>query len=169
MGSKPDWLPKLVQIAEYGGNWDKYLDAIYQIFRKDFLESQPVFRGSSVNALKPEIVKGKEATFWHIISEGKEEDERIPDFERCKRIRWPRSMIEKCDAELILKVWETSRGRDHRILIRLTFTDNDYLVVLVRHRGTVYLLTAYLVTWPNQKRKLQDEYEAYQKANAVLG
>ena len=168
MGNKPDWLPNLIEIAEYNGNWDKYLDAIYQIFRHDFINDQPIFRGCVVNALKPEIIQGKEATFWHIIEEGEIEEDRNPDFERCKRIRWPRSIIEKGVVDPVLQLWETSRGRDHRILIRLIFTDNDYMVVLVRHRGNIYLLTAYLVTWPNQKRKLNDEYEAYKKANAAF-
>jgi len=168
MANNPAWLPGLVQISEYGGNWEKYLEAIYQIFRKDFLESQPVFRGSRVQAINPKRVQGKEATFWHIISEGKDEDERTPDFERCKRIRWSRAIIEKGEPEPVLKIWESSRGRETRVLLRLTFTDNDYLVVLVRHAGKIFLLTAYLLTWPNQKRKLQEEYEAYQKANAAL-
>lgn len=166
MANNPEWLPGLVQIAEYGGNWERYLESIYQIFRKDFIESQPVFRGSRVLAINPKRAQGKEATFWHIISEGKDEEERNPDFERCKRIRWPRSIIEKGYTEPILKIWESSRGRESRVLIRLTFADNDYLVVLIHHAGKVFLLTAYLVTWASQKRKLQKEYEAF-KADAA--
>ncbi|MNH30689.1 hypothetical protein D3C79_909980 [compost metagenome] len=36
------------------------------------------------------VIQGKEATFWHMISEGNDEAERLPDLRRCERIRWPR-------------------------------------------------------------------------------
>ena len=61
----------------------------------------------------------------------------------------------------------TTRGREKRILLRFIFEENDYLVVLAKHKGAILLVTAYLVSWASQKRKLQQEYEKY-KANAAL-
>jgi len=165
--TRPDWLPELVELSDYEGNWDKYLRAIYSIFINDFIIAHPIYQGSIVNILRPEISEGKEATFWHIISEGKIEEDRIIDPDRCKRIRWPRPIIENSSTEKILFVWESQRGSENRILIRLTFLDEDYIVVLVRRKGKIYLLTAYIIKYSNHKKDLQKEYEAY-KANAAL-
>lgn len=167
MQNRSDWLPELVQISDYGGDWEKYLNALYRLFRKDFIESQPSFQGSLVGITKHPYSQNKEATFWHIISEGNVEEDRIPDFERCKRIRWPRAIIEHCDDLPLIQVWESVRGREKRTLLRLIFGENDYLIVLAWHKSIVLLVTAYLVTWQSQKRKLQKEYEAF-KANAAL-
>lgn len=166
MESKPDWLPALVLISDYDGDWDKYLAALYQFFRKDFIESKPLFQGKSVGITKHPYSQGKESTFWHLISEGKVEEDRTPDFERCKRIRWPRAIIENRKTSFV-QVWETMRGREKRILLRFIFDKEDYLVVLAEHKGTVLLITAYLVTWKSQKRKLQQEFERY-KADTAL-
>jgi len=166
MANKPGWLPALVLISDYGGDWDKYLDALYQVFRTDFIESKPIFRGTSVGITKHPYSQGKESTFWHITSEGKVEEDRIPDFERCKRVRWPRAIIENYN-DAFVQVWETMHGREKRILLRFIFEENDYLVVLAEHKGTILLITAYLVTWQSQKRRLQQEFERY-KADTAL-
>jgi hypothetical protein len=165
MADKPDWLPKLILISDHEGNWDKYLNALYQFFRRDFIESQPQFRGTTVGITKHPYSQGKESTFWHIISEGNVEEERTPDFERCKRIRWPRAIIDNFDNSFV-KVWETMRGREKRILLRFIYDGNDYLVVLAEHKGTILILTAYLVTWESQKRKLQQEFERFKADTA---
>src|SRR4030066_170192 len=54
------------------------------------------------------VEKGKEATFWHLISEGKSEKDRLPDLRRCERIRWPRPIIEHHD-RLTIKFWGPER------------------------------------------------------------
>jgi len=167
MTNKLDWIPGLVQISDYGGDWEKYLNALYQFFRIDFIDSKPQFRSTPVNITKHPYSQGKEATFWHIISEGNTEEDRIPDFERCKRVRWPKAIIEHSDDEASIQVWENIRGREKRTLIRIIFSEYDYLIILAWHKTTVLLVTAYLITWESQKRKLQKEYEAF-KADAAL-
>ena len=110
------------------------------------------------------VIQGKEATFWHLISEGGNEADRLPDLRRCERIRWPRPIIENA-AEPVIKIWENERKGERRIC--LWFDNEDYLVILARRSDYVLLWTAYLVTLPHQKRKLQQEYEAYKKAGAA--
>ncbi|HPP63434.1 MAG TPA: hypothetical protein PKV01_09405 [Anaerolineales bacterium] len=166
MTNKPGWLPNLILISDYDGDWDKYIETLYRFFRRDFFESKPSFRNVPVGITKHPYSQGKEATFWHLISEGKIEEERIPDFERCKRIRWPRAIIENY-SDSVVQVWETMRGREKRILLRFIFEKDDYLVVLAEHKGMILLITAYLVTWQSQKRKLQQEFERY-KADTAL-
>lgn len=163
MNSKPDWLPELVLLNNYDGNWDRYLSAIYNFFYEDFVATTPSYRGIKLSLKRHPIVNGKEATFWHLISKGKNEEERIPDLRRCERIRWPKPIIEN-DKDPVIKVWQNRRKTDTRIL--LWFEDEDYLVVLTERDGYLLLWTAYLVTQNHQKRKLQKEYETYIKSKS---
>lgn len=97
MTSIPDWLPPLVLFTDYGGNWNRYVEALYSYFKQDFVDSSPSFRGTQLALKRHPMEHGKEATFWHLISEGQVEDKRVPNLRRCERIRWPRPIIEYVD------------------------------------------------------------------------
>ena len=155
----PTWLPALITLPEHAGNWDKYLKVIYHHFRKDFVLSQPSFKGNRVGIRHMPLDQDKEATFWHLISEGKKEEEekRNPDLRRCERIRWPRPIIEHHE-ESSIKVWENERRGKTNICIWCA--EANYLVVLGRRKGYILLLSAYPVE-PHTKRRLRKEYEAY--------
>lgn len=110
------------------------------------------------------MLQEKVATFWHIISEGPIEEERLPDIRRCERIRWPRAIIENSE-DAGIKVWENENKGEKRVCLWLE--QQEYLVVL-GFRGVNYVLwTAYCVTEQHRKRKLQREYESYHKDNAA--
>lgn len=149
------WLPPLVTFADYGGDWTAYLAAIYAFFTKDFVEDRPSFRGERLALKRHPVILGKEATFWHLISEGRDESERTPDFRRCERIRWPRPIVEAAQRPT-LKVWRNERRGEERIC--LWAESDEYLVVLARRKGYLLLWTAYAVTEPHQKRKLEREF-----------
>lgn len=158
---KPEWLPELVLFEHYEYNWEKYLKILYDYFHEDFVCSKPEFRGKKL-ALKryPLAEDGKEATFWHIISEGKSEDKRIPDLRRCERIRWPKPVIEHSEDNAI-KVWENERKGEKRICI--WFEAIEYFVVLAKRKDYILFWTAYLISKEHRKRKLNKEFEQYQK------
>ena len=158
------WLPDLVLFETYNGNWDKYLDEIYRFFHDDFVKDKPTFQGKKLALKRHPVYEGKEATFWHIISEGKIEEERIPNLRRCERIRWPRPIIENCHNPEI-KIWENLRGHEKRVCILLDSV--DYIVVIAKRQSYDLFWVAYPINWPHQKRKLLKEYEAYIKANAA--
>ncbi len=160
----PNWLPPLVLFETYGGNWDHYLEALYAFFKKDFIESLPLFRSIRLALKRHPVIQGKEATFWHLISEGKGEEERLPDLRRCERTRWPRPIIEHSE-EPTIKVWENERRGEKRICLWLE--QEEYLVVLAERRGYILLWTAYLVREAHRKAKLRKEYETYKKADAA--
>jgi len=162
--SLPDWLPGLVLLADFGGNWARYEAALYIYFRQDFVDDAPLFEGKRLALKRHPMSEGKEATFWHIISEGDKEEARLPDLRRCERIRWPRPIIEHT-AEPIVKVWENERKGERRICLWLE--QQEYLVILARRKQYVLFWTAYPVPQPHQQRKLQKEYEVYLKAKAA--
>ncbi len=155
---KPSWLPELVLLGNYGGDWHRYLNALYDFFRRDFIESKPTFEGRRVGMKRHPESQGKAATFWHIISEGNIEENRLPDMRRCERIRWPRSVIEHSH-ENVVKVWKNIRGREIRICLWLESL--EYLLTLADRKDYVLLWTAYMVDKAHRKQKLQKEFEEY--------
>lgn len=158
------WLPNTVLLDEFNGNWERYLDALYRFFKIDFVNSKPLFQGRELSLKRHPMSDGKEATFWHIISEGDHEDDRVPELRRCERIRWPRPIIENCE-DMEVKIWENQRHNETRVCLLLD--SHDYLVVIARRKGYDLFWAAYPITWPHQKKKLLKEYEAYIKSNAA--
>ena len=156
MRGTPDWLPELELFSDYRGDWKLYLDAIYKIFCQNFIDSKPLFRGERLALKRHPIVDGKEATFWHMTSEGRIEAERIPDFRRCERIRWPRPVIEN-EHDPALKVWSEKRGSENRI--HLWFESEGYLVVLSQRKTYTLPWTAFHVARPHQKEKYNKRWK----------
>lgn len=159
MSNPPDWLPPLVYLQDYGGQWEQYIEAVYGYFKSDFIDSRPQFGDKPVELKRYPLLEGKEATFWHITSEGKEETQRVPDLRRCEMIRWPRPIIEHYDDKAI-KCWPNRRSGDKRITLWLY--DQDYVVVLAQRKNYFLLWTAYYVRYPRTRRTLLAEYEEYQ-------
>jgi hypothetical protein len=161
MSKPPDWLPALVCLEDYGGDWKQYVEAVYSYFKSDFIDSRPLFADRTVRLKRYPLLDGKEAAFWHATSEGKDETQRVPDLRRCERIRWPRPIIEHHENKAI-KCWQNRRGKDKRIV--LWFCDQDYVVVLADRKKYVLLWTAYYVSYERTRRSLVAEYEDYLKS-----
>jgi hypothetical protein len=154
-----DWLPPLMEFNEYGGDWNVYLEAIYAVFEKDFVKSKPSFRGQRLGLKRFPEYEGKEATFWHMTSEGSIEMERIPDMRRCERIQWPRPVIEhEADPELL--VWVEPHGaNDNRIHIYLPA--ERYLVVLADRGNYILPWTAFYIEYENGHQKYLKRHARY--------
>lgn len=161
MTSQPCWLPRLVTLQSFGGDVELYLNELYSIFVRDFVLTRPTFRGMPVGRKRHPISAGKDATFWHLIQEGRTEEKRLPDLRRCERIEWPRAIIEHCE-EPEIKVWENTRRRSPRVCLWLE--DQEYLVVLALRRSYALLWTAYLTTRGHTKKRLTMEYREYEKS-----
>ena len=151
------WLPDLVT---YNSNtsWDEYIEALYQYFKQDFIDTKITFRGQHLRFKEYPLRGGKVSTFYHITTEGDDEENRIFDIARCERIRWPKPIIESNYAGL--KIWENKRGTEENILI--WFDIVEYLIVIRKRKTYNIFWTAYPVTEPYRKKKLQKEYEKAQ-------
>lgn len=158
MSNQPSWLPDLVFLQDYNGDWEAYINAVYENFKSDFLDNIIYFRGMRISVKKEPMLQEKEAGFWHITSEGEKEEERTPDFRRCERIRWIRAIIENSQ-EPIVKVWENERNGKKRICLWLE--EHKYLVILEKREKYIVLWTAYLVTRKHTEVKLRKEYNEY--------
>jgi hypothetical protein len=157
-------LPAIITLDDFGGNTQAFLEAVYEIFKRDFVDTKPRFRGKRCGLKKFSLIEGMEYTFYHFTHDGDIESERIPNLRRMERISWPRPMIDRSDHPY-LKVWQNTRKSEPRILI---FHENESFLVILADRGE-YILpwTYFLIDTQNRKRRLLQEYEAYKNANAA--
>jgi hypothetical protein len=159
-----EWLPELLLFTDYHGDWEIYVEEIYRIFKKDFINHRVFFRGKIINIRKTPLSRGKEITFWHLISAGNIEEERTPDLRRCERIKWPRFIIEN-ETRREIKVWEKKHKRDLRIC--LLIEEEKYIIILNKRVNKsndyeyILLLTAYHIEKKHHIRKLLNEYQRY--------
>jgi hypothetical protein len=156
--------PALIEANEFGGNFQNYFKAVYTIFENDFIKSQPIYEGFKVSAQKHPEVDGIHRTFYHITHEGEEENERLPDYRRMERIKFPKFVITNYEHSEIL-IWENTRGRDTRVLL-FNYAEG-YIVILTKRQGYYLFWTAYLVQQEHRKNKLLKEYETYIKAKTA--
>ncbi len=157
------WLPSLVLFNDYDGDWNRYLNAVYSYFEADFAHSKPVFRGTRLGLKRHPEYDGKSATFWHMTSTGDDEIERIPDFHRCERVRWPKPIIEN-DQYPSLKVWAEARGENKRI--HIWCEHEGYLVVLDDRGDYILPWTAFYVERDHERRKYNKRWER-NRSNAI--
>ena len=157
-------LPNILPYDSYNGDFKSFYEDVYKIFRNDFVNNRPVYKGRILGLKKHPQIDGKEYTFYHFTHKGDIESERIPDLRRMERIPYPSPMINQSNDD-DLKVWKNKRGRNKRILI---FHEQErYLVVLEERKAYILPWTAYLVENESNVKKLLKEYGDYKNAKAA--
>lgn len=154
--NQPLWLPELITLESFNGEWPAYLESIYRLFHRDFVTTKPMFRGIKLRLKRHPEYDGKSATFWHFISEGSNEAQRTPDLRRCERIKWPRAIIEN-ESDSRLKIWSEERNGNKRI--HIWFELERYIVVLDDRREYILPWTAFHIEHPHQARKYNKRFE----------
>lgn len=151
MSDMPDWLPEIVCLADHGGQWEAYIEAVFSIFHRDFIQMHPRLRGCPVTCRRDPVFDGKEAGFWHCVSEGKDEANRIPDLRRCERIGWIRAVIENPSAPQV-EMWRCRKNRGWRTYLWL---NESYLIVLGDRHRYYQLITAFCTDRGHTIRRLR--------------
>ncbi|HRD73187.1 MAG: hypothetical protein E6Q27_08955 [Aeromicrobium sp.] len=160
-----DWLPGLLLLEDYGGDWTRYVEALHQRFLTDFVASKPGWRGKDVRLKRHPEYDGKSATFWHMISEGATEADRTPDMRRCERIAWPRPIMDEHDGAAPGKTacrvlwWTEMRGTETRF--HLAPDDFSYVVVVADRGDFVLPWTAYYVEFAYRREKLRKKWRDF--------
>lgn len=153
------WLPPLLPLESCHGDWIQYIEVIYAVFKRDFVDSKPTFWGRPLRLKRHPIEQGKEATFWHMISEGKCEADRLPDLRRCERIAWVRQLIERVPCPE-LRVWRQQRNHENRIAIAVE--NFSYIVILAERQdgNEAYYLpwTAFWIEYEHRRKKYEKEW-----------
>lgn len=153
-----EWLPSLIYLNDYQGDFSTYIEAVYNHFKADFIDTSVIFEGTPIRLKRHPQFQNKEYVFWHLTSEGKIEDQRTPDLRRCERIRWIRAIIDN-STDSAVRRWENQRRGDRRICLWLE--EEDYLVVLAIRSGYTLLWTAYMTNRQHTRQKLRKEYERF--------
>jgi hypothetical protein len=166
-------LPDLLFLDDYGGDYNIYIEHVYSIFRRDFIERKTKFRGEELRLKRHPLYQEKAYTFYHITHKGKDEKNRLPDLRRCERMPWASPTIENCDY-WNLKIWPQIRkgkgGTSNRLCIWLERIDEpDYIIILDIRNNYKLLWTAFVPEYNHEKRKKQKEYEAWLKTQKSSG
>lgn len=161
------WLPELEYLGDYQNDWKLYENALYSIFKADFVDSRPSFEGKQVNIRRHPIEYNKEEAFFHVTCQDYLKDgQRVPDFRRCERIRWVRSFIEnyQCDNSKCpdcdgIKVWSEPYKSTTRV--HILFEEERYMVVLERRESYCLLITAFYFDHDHALEKKLKHFERY--------
>jgi hypothetical protein len=164
MGFICDVLPEIVTLEQSGGSWCNYEDKLYEIFKNEFIINIPTFMNKPIGIFTSKMYNNKEKTFWHIISEGKDEFNRNPDMRRCERIKWVREFIDtsKCINCGEIKIWKAIH-KNKKMRYKIWCEKTDFIVILEERANVFMLITAYLVTYSHVRKKLKKEYENSEK------
>ena len=160
-------LPSLILLSNFNGIFTDYYEAVYEIFREDFVTNKPLFNGKKLALKTHPYVDHKEYTFYHSTHSGDIEKERIPDLRRMERIGWAKPTIENY-SKWKLKIWPQIRKGKNRICIWLELKDDlDYIVILEDRKKYVLPWATFVLKYNHEKRKKQKEYEDYLKARTA--
>lgn len=156
-------LPELLLLEDYGGNYERFIQAVYVVFQRDFVKYKTKFRGEELRLKRHPIYQDKAYTFYHMTHKGEDEQNREPDLRRCERMPWARPVIENCDA-WNLKIWPQIRKGSNRLCIWLDLEEEpDYVIILDIRKDYKLLWTAFVLEYEHEKRKKQKEYEEWLK------
>ena len=163
---KPVWLPNIISLE---GDWERStLRRLYSIFEQDFIQGKPSFENRPVWWDQRKLDGRFDEGFWHIISTTDRETlERIPDFDRAKRLPWCAPVIINC-ADPAVKCWDYEEAGG-KIRTYVWLEHWDYVIIFQKRRARVgeiaFLITAYHVDGSATRKKLAQKYERRIDAN----
>ena len=152
--------------ADYAERWKAFLDGIYQVFLRDVVHGGLRFQDKPVRCRYHEPCDGKHYSFWHLMSEGKEEQARTPDLERCARIPWIATVIRNAADAAHVRWWENKRAssRGVKTHVPLWLFEQDYVVILEKRLDFWLLITTYCLR-PRQVDKFAEEWAEWNSQN----
>ena len=150
--------PELILFQSFNGDWDAYENELYHIFLTDLVCAEVEFQGLRVNYRRYPESSGRMAAFWHLIQEGRIEENRRPDLRRCERLRWIRWMIDNSSEHSEIDEWQNTRGTESNTLL---WYQESYLVVLAKRGNSWLLKTAYCTDYNSTIKKLRRERDRF--------
>lgn len=171
------WLPGLI---EYTGDFTD--DTELENYKKNLLDefnadlAAPIkFNDKIVVLKKGPLEDGLPYAFYHLISQDYSHDdtERELDFNRCKRIKWIKQIIENyaycstCNKCKGIKVWR-EHYKTNRIRWHFLFSEENYLIVLEEKKDYYLIITAFYLDRFYSLDKEQKKYENAQKTRDAL-
>ena len=160
MSYECDKLPTRLDWSMFRGDSNRYLDALYKIFKRDFIDNPIIFNGKPVDIIHEKYFRDKERSFWHIISEGEEDANREINVERCAALPYAKALIiddGNCEKYRTWIKWHDKTNKNRYYIWCLVA---NYMVIL-EDRGPNYkLITAYNVL-PCKVKCYEKDYQKY--------
>ena len=170
------WLPKIIELSDYEGNWNNYNEKLYEIFLNDFIKTKPKFKGKNIQTRKQPQLGNYEHGFIHLTTIANPDstniNDRLPDLRRCERIEWNRKIIENylcndssCDCR---KIYYYEQNYKSTVRINLIFADVRYKVILERRNNYYLLITGYYMEYDYTIDKEIERAEEYEMQKAPI-
>ena len=141
--------------------WQQYEDHLYDIYLSTVVNGGLHFNGFPIKSQYRPETNGKGFSFWHLISEGDNEEERTPCPRRCERIRWFAWLIENVNACSEISWWENKRGSNTHVVIWL---EHEKFALILAKRGGYYLIKTAYVVKSNREFTFRKEREKFRNA-----
>lgn len=156
---RPLWLPAILNLD---GSWERTIEKLHEIFQRDFIAGKPTLGTIPVWWNNRKLDGRYEEGFWHIITEvDHNTGDRIPDFERAKRLPWcAPTIINWSDPSV--KCFDYTEY-DGKVKTYIWLEQWDYVVVLIKRNGRLgmvaFLVTAYVIGGKSSREKLRKKYD----------
>jgi hypothetical protein len=147
--------PDLLLFGDYD-SWDDYCEVLYQVFCDEIRPPNLSYNDTRITCRRTPETYGKWNAFWHLVQEGKIEDDRTPDLRRCERLKWVAFVISNFNLNPDIQVWENPRRKTVLFWYR-----EEYLVVLSKRSDYYLLKTAYCTEKPHRKEALRQERDKF--------
>ena len=149
------WLPEIIELSDYDGNWNNYNDKLYEIFLNDFINTKPVFKGEYVRIRKQPRLGKYEHGFIHLTTVANHNqtniNDRLPDLRRCERMEWNKKIIDNYQCNDVSckcrKIYYYEQNYKNTVRINLIFADARYKVVLEKRDNYYLLITGYYMEY----------------------
>ena len=162
MSQPPDFIEMDESLgADTVERWKVYLDVLFTVFERTLARAVLTFRGVNVGCRRFPESRQKHFGFWHLIQEGWPEDDRMPDFERCRRLRWVSWVILNADKDPAIRVFRQTPRHGEKTWA-LWLVKQDYVVILAERSGYYLLKTAFVVTKEHKREELDRDWQASQ-------
>jgi hypothetical protein len=166
-GGSVSEIPPLLPFGHGEGNdsaerWDDYIEGLYGLYLKTVVRAELVFRGLPVRCqFRPETF-GKHFAFWHMMQEGRIENDRTIDPERCRRLLWIGWLINESRAsDPRIRVFRQN-PRNGEISWVIWLDEQDYAVILWERKDYFLLKTAFMVK-PHKRQEFERDWENFVK------
>lgn len=159
--------------------WNEYLKELYvEVFKRDFLDSFPIFQSMEVHIRKEPMDGEFEHGFIHMTHEdhyhkSNDRNDRVPDIRRAERLPWARRVIEnyECSVENDcgrILYWEEFKSNSQRVRVNLLFKEEKYLVVLEKTKREFLLITGFYLDKEWELEKRIKKYKKYKQQKTPL-
>jgi hypothetical protein len=155
-----DPLPDLLNLSDFENDWDSYLEELYRIYLAEIVEGKLTFNGLPIRAQFRPMAHGKGFGFWHLISEGETEEDRVPDPRRCERIRWVAWVIRNAQINENIQWWQNRRGASIHVVLWLK---SQKFVVVLAERKDYYLLKSAYPVRSGREKTFEREWKQFWK------